>query len=353
MTSVHNWDDIRIFAKECQSLSVAGHDVYLVAAGNDREIDGVHVCGCGIPPIGRKLRMTYFAQKVYERALDLDCDIYHFHDPELLPYGLKLKRIGKKVIFDSHEDVPADILDKDWIPFPIRWIISKIYKAYETYCVKRFDAVVAATPHIADVFRKRAKKVLDINNFPKLDDIKLQEGAFAERESVVCYTGGLNELRGEKIMLSAMLGFHGTLVLAGSCDDRFSSLKLDNVVYLGKVSRNDINAIYGKSRAGIVLYQPAKNHYESQPIKMFEYMAAGLPVVASDFPYWKDIIEKIGCGICVNPVDVDAVRSACQELLDNPEMAQEMGRKGYEATAKEYNWHVEEKKLISLYKELE
>lgn len=122
--------------------------------------------------------------------------------------------------------------------------------------------------------------------------------------------------------------------------------------YIGKISRKEVNELYGQSRCGFVLYQPAANHFEAQPIKMFEFMAAGLPFVASDFPLWKEIVDEEGCGICVNPTDVCAVSKACCSLLDNPYLAQEMGRKGRQLVMEKYNWNVEENKLLDLYKSL-
>lgn len=122
--------------------------------------------------------------------------------------------------------------------------------------------------------------------------------------------------------------------------------------FIGKLTRQKVNVLYGKSRAGIVIYQPAKNHFESQPIKLFEFMAAGLPVVASNFTLWKQIVEGSGCGICVDPTDANAVRQSCLYLLDNPAEAEEMGKAGHRAVISQYNWTVEEKKLLKLYSDL-
>ncbi len=218
MTSAHDWNDDRIFLKECQSLAAAGYDVYLVAEGVDHEENGVHIVGCGEKPESRRVRMRGFAKKVYERAMALNCDVYHFHDPELLPYGVKLKKLGKKVIFDSHEDVPGQILDKEWLPFPVRKLVSVVYKLYETNCVKQFDAVVTATPHIAEKFNGRCSKVVVINNYPKLDDIEFHDTPFDKREPIVCYAGGISEIRGETVMVEAMNDVDGTLILAGPHD---------------------------------------------------------------------------------------------------------------------------------------
>lgn len=219
MSSSHSWNDVRIFIKECQTLAEAGYEVYLVAEGIDRKENGVHVVGCGEKPSSRKKRMRMFAKKVYEKAIELDCEIYHIHDPELLPYGIKLKKMGKKVIFDSHEDVPGQILDKEWIPAVLRKLIALCYRQYESYCAKRFDAVIAATPYIADKFRGRCRKVIIVNNYPRTDEIIFHGTPFADREAIICYAGGINAIRGEKIMVKAMEDISGTLILAGSRDD--------------------------------------------------------------------------------------------------------------------------------------
>lgn len=121
------------------------------------------------------------------------------------------------------------------------------------------------------------------------------------------------------------------------------------VKFIGRINREQVNELYGSARAGICIYQPAANHFEAQPIKMFEFMAAGLPVVASDFPLWKEIIENAQCGICVNPQDSNAVKEACEALIFNPENAEAMGRTGRSAVEETYNWNIEEAKLLALY----
>lgn len=126
--------------------------------------------------------------------------------------------------------------------------------------------------------------------------------------------------------------------------------KRENMVrFTGKITRREVNELYGKSRAGIVCYQPLANHMEAQPIKMFEYMAAGLPVIASNFPLWKKIIEENGCGICVDPTSAQEVRRACEKLVNDPQSGQRMGKNGREAVMEKYNWGKEEQKLILFY----
>lgn len=215
MTDAHQQEDVRIYHKECVSLARGGYNVYQVSRGKSCERDGVHLVGIGEISGCRFFRMTKVARKVYHAAMSIDADVYHIHDPELLPYALKLKRRGKRVIFDSHEDVPAQIMDKYWIPKFMRKLVSNIYKLYETYVVRQIDAVVAATPSIAKKFKGRAQKIVVINNYPKLDDITFFDIPFEKRDRMICYAGGINELRGKNIMVEAMKDVDGVLVLAG------------------------------------------------------------------------------------------------------------------------------------------
>lgn len=215
LTSAHSQEDVRIFYKECVSVAEAGYETYQISFGATYDKSGVHLIGVGDEPTSRRERMTLAVKKVYRAALKLDADVYHFHDPELMHYGLKLKHMGKIVIFDSHEDVPAQIMDKHWIPRPLRRIVSCLFKTYETHVVKQLDAVVAATSHIAEKFQGRAKKVVVVNNYPRLDDIEFHDTPFSSRERIVCYAGAINDIRGEKIMTEAMKDVDATLIIAG------------------------------------------------------------------------------------------------------------------------------------------
>lgn len=354
MTCVHGNRDIRIFIKECTSVAQAGYDVYHVAFGESREENGVHVVGLGDKPRNRAKRLMTAARRVYQRAKALDCDIYHFHDPEMLPYGLKLKRAGKSVIFDTHEDVPAQIKDKGWIPGFLRKTVSACYRAYETYAVKRLDAVIAATPYIGKKFEGRAKRVAVVSNYPRLDDLRFHDTAFEEREAIACYAGGISTMRGEQIMRKAMEQVEGRLILAGQ-HPKIDAEKCgkSEVTYLGQVDREAINNLYASAVVGLVLLLPAHNYVNSQPIKMYEYMAAGIPFVASDFPLWRAVADKWNCGICTEPGNAEEAADAIQLLFGDRQKAKQMGLNGRRAVEEEYNWSVEEKKLVQLYASLE
>lgn len=94
------------------------------------------------------------------------------------------------------------------------------------------------------------------------------------------------------------------------------------------------------------------NYLDSLPIKMFEYMSAGIPVVASNFPLWKEIIEKNRCGVCVDPLSPKDIAKAINFIVQNPQIAQKMGENGKRAILEKYNWQIEEQKLFNIYEGL-
>jgi glycosyltransferase involved in cell wall biosynthesis len=359
MTSVHRYNDTRIFLKECRSLSSAGYDTYLIAPNApDSTVDGVQICGIKGENSGRFNRFTKTVWNVYKKAVSIDADIYHFHDPELLPIGLLLKASGKKVIYDVHEDLPRQILSKDWIPKRFRNVVSKIVEFVENTMVRYLDATVAATFHISKRFNGICKYAIDVDNYPILDELNNDDISWDNKENVVCYAGGLTAIRGVKEMVEATAMTKTRLLLAGE----FSPAELkeevqkipnwEQVEFLGFLARPEVKKLYARSMAGLVVLYPQVNYIDAQPIKLFEYMSAGIPVIASNFPKWKEIVEGNRCGICVNPLDPEDIAGAINWIIHNPDEARKMGENGRRAVENGYNWENEKEKLIELYEQL-
>ena len=301
--------------------------------------------------------MTKTVSKIHKKAKELDGDVYHFHDPELIPVGLKLKKQGMKVIYDSHEDYGEDILNKGWLPKLLRNTVANIFDRYEKNAAKSFDGIVTATPHIRKKFENINKNTIDINNYPILNVADTHNFKETLKRKNVNYVGAIGRIRGIIEMVRALEGTEARLVIAGkfaSMDD-FNSVKSmkgwAQVDYRGQVDRPEILQILAESAAGLVLCHPGPNHTDSQPNKLFEYMAAGLPVIASNFPLWKEIVEKNSCGICVNPLNSKEIADAINWVLKNPLQAAEMGRNGRKIVLEKYNWEAESKKLIKFYEE--
>lgn len=360
ITSVHPRTDTRILLKECASLAVAGFEVYLVVADGfpDEIRSGARVVSVR-RQAGRLSRMFLSSRAVIQKALSLDADIYHLHDPELLPFVAKLKAQGKTVIFDAHEDLPRQILSKPYLWAPLKGLVAAFADFYETRACRRADCVVAATPTIRDKFAQKGCKSVDINNFPMLDELS-PSAMGAGRQPQVCYIGGISTVRGIRELVGAMALVKGDvrLALAGNFNEAGLAESLEaaegwgRVKNLGWVDRAGIKEVLSESAAGLVTLHPTQAYLDSLPVKMFEYMSAGLPVIASKFPLWREIVEGNQCGLCVDPSSPQEIAMAIDYLIANPAEALSMGENGRRAVLDKFNWSAEERKLISLCEKL-
>lgn len=356
MTSVHPPEDVRIFLKECVSLAKAGYDVYLVEQGDSYEKNGVHIIGVGTPPDGRIARMTSFAKKVYQAALRVDADIYHFHDPELLPYGVKLQKLGKKVIFDSHEHTAEAILEKTWLPAPVRKSVYRWYRHYQAVNCKKLESIITVSPHIVAYFKQFNPNTVLVANYPMWDE-KHPVSDFSEKRLV--FAGGVTEQWMHENILHALAQIpECRYTLCGLSDDAYvNRLKAlpgwAQTDFLGKIPHKEVAIQMSRCTAGLALLRPGRNtDWQNGTMgntKIFEEMAAGLPVICTDFVLWKEFVNRYHCGICVNPENVDEIAEAIRYLLEHPEEARQMGRNGRRAIKEEFNWDVEEQRLLALY----
>lgn len=361
LTSAHPRAGSRIFRKQCCSLVRAGHEVFEVVADGlgDETRDGVRIVDAG-KSSGRLNRMLRAPWRVCRAGLTLDADIYHLHDPELIPVGLRLRLAGRVVVFDSHEDLPKQILSKSYIHPALRRITALLASAGEWMALPWFSALVGATPSIRDRMARFRRNAVAINNFPLPGELAPQQDAAQARENSVCFVGAMTRIRGIVEMIDAVEKTRSRpkLEIAG----KFSEPALErdskalpgwkNAVHHGFLDRDGVRDLMARAQIGILPFLPVPNHVEALPNKLFEYMSASLPVVASDFPYWRDIIEKADCGLCADPEDPAAIAAAIDQILDDPERARQMGENGVRAVREIYNWSREEEKLLALYAEL-
>jgi glycosyltransferase involved in cell wall biosynthesis len=360
MSSAHPANDVRIFVKQCRSLASAGYDVTLIARADANCFkNGIKIVAVKQSGGGRLGRMVLSTFNVLQKALCCRADLYHFHDPELMLAGGLLRLTGAKVVYDVHEDAPKQLLSKSWIPVSLRRPIAFALKALE-WLMTRFvyTSVVAATPSIA--LRFPPGKTSSVQNFPIIDELTPPGPtvAMAQRPLRVVYAGGLTAIRGVCEMVTAMERVEtpgSRLILAGLFAERDLEQKgralagWQRVDYLGLLDRPGIANLLGGARAGLVLFHNVPNHTSAYPNKLFEYMSAALPVIASHFPLWRSIVERDRCGLLVDPRDVAAIAKAIDWVLTHPEEAEAMGRRGREAVATTYNWPAEEKKLLEIY----
>lgn len=360
LSSVHQRYDTRVLLKECTSLLNNGYEVHLVVADGKgfEDYNEIQIHDVGKPK-GRLSRFFKTTKAVYEKGLELNADIYHFHDAELMPSGIKLKKKGKKVIYDSHEDLPRQLMSKHYINYFLRKPISVVIEWYEDYAAKKFDFIITATPHIQKRFAKLNKASLDVNNYPLLGELNTEATDWDSKKDEVCYIGSITQIRGLEEVIDAMEPLDGTrLNLAGSFSPQTFKDNLEarkgwqKTNFLGQINRDEVKRVLRESQVGIVTFLPFGNHTHSQPNKLFEYMAQGIPLVASNFDLWKAIIEKVDCGICIDPSDPNAITEAIQVLLSDKDKAKQMGENGRDAVLTTFNWESEEEKLIHIYQDL-
>ncbi len=361
LTSVHPAKDGRIFYKECSSLAKAGYDVTLVAAGADNEVcNGVKIVGVPVQKPGRLHRMTRVGRDVYRKALEIDADIYHIHDPELLPFALKLKKKGKKVIFDSHEFVAEQIRTKEYIPSIFRGCISGAYKLFEGYICRKLDAVIeVCTLDGKDYFEGRCKHRVFITNAPIIEDKNLCSKTSDLKGDKVVHVGGLTYERGIKYLAEAAVKADCQLVLAGQFSSpdfeaQIKSICGERLEYCGVILSGEVPELLSQCSIGTctLLDKGQYAHLDILPTKIYDYMSAGLPVIMSDFPFLKQFNKENQIGICVKPDDAEAIASAIEYLSTHSEEAQKMGKNGQQLVLKKLNWASQEEVLTEFYSSL-
>jgi glycosyltransferase involved in cell wall biosynthesis len=304
--------------------------------------------------------MTLTVWRVFVAAFKSKADLIHIHDPELIPVGLVLKLIGRKVIYDAHEDLVTQVRAKYWLPRVVRGGAALLARFLSRLTNSFFDGIVAATPFIAQ--RYDAHKTTVVQNFPDLTEFsETNHKPYKERNDRILYVGGVSVVRGAKEMVASMTKLTsqaGTLVIAGQFIPEELQVSLASsegwtrVDFKGWLTREQVTDELGSAKVGLVVLHPISNYLDSYPIKMFEYMAAGLPVIASDFPLWREIVEEADCGLLVNPASTEDIAKAIDRLLMNPEEAHIMGLNGQRAVQEKYNWQLEEQKLVALYDKL-
>ncbi|MEN8224598.1 MAG: glycosyltransferase [Bacteroidota bacterium] len=355
ITTVHTPFDGRIFHKECKSLAKRDYDVYLIAPyEKDETVDGIHLRAIKLIHNPYK-RILISPVRALFKALSTKSRIYHLHDPELLFLGVVLSILGKKVIFDSHENVGEQILTKEWIPSHIiRRFVSFLYGLVEKLCLLFFTGVIAVNEDIRQRFAFK-KRVEILRNYPILKDINQvhSEEVPKPHNMIVIYAGGLTSIRGIRELILAMKDVDARLWLMGpwesesfrsECESLQSWNKCD---YLGIIPFGKQYDYLRAADIGMVTLYPEKNYLKSLPVKAFEYMACGLALVMSNFEYWQNFFR--GHALFVDPYQPEDIAAEINILIHDKALMNKMSRYGIEKVNKEYSWEEESKKLLNFY----
>jgi glycosyltransferase involved in cell wall biosynthesis len=356
ITTVHPRNDTRIFHKECKSLS-KHYDVSLIVAdgkGNEK-VDGINIIDIGLRQSSRIKRIHIDSEKAFKKAIKINAFIYHFHDPELIKIGLKLKKAGKKVIYDIHEDVSVQILLKQWIPKLFRKLISISFKKYENSACKKFDYLFVPQNKMKNEFSLINNHCELIANYPRMigDSYPVQ----LNKKNII-YVGGLTEDRGIFNMLNLIydLGPDYQLTLIGKFSYQNTFLKAEKhpgwnkVNFLGYLNFNEIGSYYRKNSIGLILFNNVGQYYMANAVKSFEYMMHGITIIMPDFGEWINFNEKSKCGFNVNTMNSKVIAGIISGL--SSDTLNNFSKHNREFVEINYNWSTEELKLVDIYKKL-
>jgi glycosyltransferase involved in cell wall biosynthesis len=335
-------------------LKKIGFDVSLIVAdGKGNTItDGINIYDVGKPK-NRYLRAITKSIAVFKKGLQLDCDCYHIHDPELLLYVRLLLKENKKVIYDVHEDVPNQIIVKPYIPKLLKKPISSIINFIEKKQSSKLYGIVAATPYIHNLFALHNTNVITICNYPLLSENVTTEQI---KKKQVCYFGVISKDRGVNEMCELAENF--SIAIGGVFESEQTKNFLlrhkfkMNLNYLGICTREKVISVYQESTVGLCLLHPTKSYFHSLPIKVFEYMLAGIPVICSDFPILREIVEDNNAGFCLGFDETNNIKAKIQLLFEDRDLAKELGENGKKAVLEKYNWVTQEEKLKSFYQNI-
>ena len=354
VTNMHKPFDGRIFRKQCVSLSKI-YDVSLIQANcDDQVVDNIKVYGVQMP-VSRFKRMTT-VKPVLKKALEIDAAIYHIHDPELLSIIPVLKRRGKRVIFDSHENFPGVIMIKEYLPRFMLRIVSHLYESYEKRKLKYCDAIISVTPDIVNRLSKVGPKAFMVTNYPIYKEF-VDERKWGKS---VCFAGGLTKEWMHHTIIESLPATDVRYRIAGGSAYKHyeESLKAmpgwSQVDYVGKIRPDEVYGFMQESSAGMALYtyEDANVNFKEGTLgnqKIFEYMMAGLPIITSHLRLWERIVTENDCGLSVEPDDPSSVAEAISFIVSNPEEAKRMGDNAHQAVKEKYNWSTQEETLFQAY----
>lgn len=364
LTSVHPPYDIRIFHKQCRSLQDFGYGVTLIAPVNEAVTkDDINIIPIRLPK-SRLKRLLIVNFRMFRLAYKTKAELFHFHDPELLFCGMFLRILGKKVIFDIHENVRLSFKSKQWLPNWLTPFVQFFYFVFEYFALLFFNALILAEDSYLKYYPKKKSTV--VLNYPLLNKQFTKDSHLNDKLNLI-YIGGVMETRGLWPMLNLanflkQQNISFSLKIIGEVYYESDSIAIEKYIednalqglveIVGKVPFNEVAGYLSKSDIGLALLKPIPNYKESLPTKIFEYMQFGIPVITNNFTLYKKYIEAPYTGICVDYDTFEAELPQVLDFLKDKEMLKQMGENGQQMVNEKWSWKTQEVKLIELYKKL-
>lgn len=366
LTTGHTAFDDRIFYKEILSLRKKHDDIYIVAPYEKRQDEKSGVKIIGVNKASSLIGRYKLVDEVIKKAAEIKADIYHFHDLEIVLKVMKLKKLvpGCKIIYDVHEYYPEMITMSKKIPGILKPLGAFYVNSKEMSVAKKLDYIITTDDYNKERFSKVNSNVDVIYNF---SEFEAKEDDKTKKEYDVIYQGGISIERGALNLVKAIniakkkqqdikMVFVGTFDDEGTKNTIFKYIEdnnlSDNIKYIGRVPHQEVENYIRKSKMGVVAFLPYPRYAKNIPIKQFEYMSCGVPVIGGYLPSVKRFVTAYNSGIIVDPTDPKDIANAILKLLDDPELCLKLGRNGIKAVKESYNWGNMENKLFSIYDKL-
>lgn len=359
ISSVHPRYDIRIFRKELLSLSRFYNCHLLVCDSLPSEVHSGIAIHAHKPLKNRLFRILFSSLRLAITSLKVNADVYHIHDPELLPLALLLLSFRKRVVYDAHEDIARQILYKPYLPVFLSLILYPLLWLFCFVCFFFLRRNISATSSIASLKYFSSSPAI-VRNYPIVDispsDYILPKPYSRE----IVYVGAISRIRGVVELIRALehVSRPVTLNLIGTFNDPDLYREVltlngwSHVNFHGQLSFDDIKPIFQRSFAGCLNFHPVPNHVNALPNKLFEYMLYGLPVIASNFPGWSSLLNQANSGILVNPLDPKSIAAAIDDLSSNPSKVFSMATSAQHSIITDFNWSTQESQLLQFYNQL-
>ncbi|MEM9919744.1 MAG: glycosyltransferase [Bacteroidota bacterium] len=359
---MHKWDDARIFKRATRHLSSDGQKVsYIATSEKQQSIDGIDFYPLQVRTGWR--RRLFSSREAYQVARSLKADIYHFHDPDLIPWMFLLSLQGKKVIYDIHENFYEKF---HHLSFPLKQLLSFLYSMYELP-IRSFAGVVAVSESLRQMYAGKSRSSIVVMNVPPKSTLpEVQNNGRRERLTIYI-SGQQSEKRNCTQIVEALPRIKETfpeikLQLVGrfvpesyeqTLVDKAASLGVqDNLIIEGMLPWEENFKRTAKATLGCVFYEDNPNNRVGIPNRLFEYMASGIPILAENFVELQRIVRDADCGVLVDSSNPAEIAQAALEVLSDQEKALEMGQNGRQAVIQKYNFNEELKKLESFYQQI-
>lgn len=362
VTSMHDWNDDRIFERAAVGLASLGHDVtYVAPAEKDMVAEGVKIVA-----IAKRTRMQkhlYGPGEAFKAMKKIDADIYHFYNPNMMFKMRRWAKAGHSVFIDIHENYEARV---DALPIPsfIRKYAVKWYRRLENRLCSSFQGITVVTETMARKLAPSGSPVLVVDNVPYLKRLEQVELAPKDPRPTIITSGSHSDARNCMKAVEALpyivkevpdvkMKFVGRFQPASYEQELLQKAKelgvADHLETAGMLPWLENFKRISSAHVGCVFYNDNLNNRVTLPNRLYEYMYVGLAVLGEEFPEVKNVLSKNNCGEVVNSQDPKDIAEKSIRLIKNPRQLEQYTVNARNAVLKNHNFENALTRLEAFY----